>query len=109
MNFHRIISVLALFSISLSVLAAGEPLPTTLKPNPIPPYNEKGTAPQKIVIVTGARFSYRLVQKWIDDYNKIVPDVQIIIEARGSADPAKFDILAEVYQHEAEIRKTREY
>jgi phosphate transport system substrate-binding protein len=71
--------------------------------------NTANNAPQKVVVVTGARFSYKLVQKWIDDYNKINPEVQIIIEARGSADPAKFDILAEVYEQDSEIRKEREY
>src|SRR6187455_1724823 len=47
---------------------------------------------QKYVVITGVRFAYPLVQKWIDDYNKENPDVQIIIESRGSADPAKYDI-----------------
>jgi phosphate transport system substrate-binding protein len=70
---------------------------------------ETSTPAQKVVVVTGARFSYKLVQKWIDDYNKINPSVQIIIESRGSADPAQFDILAEVYQQDEEIRKSREY
>ena len=65
--------------------------------------------PQKVVVVTGARFSYTLVEKWIDEYNKVNPNVQIIIEARGSADPLKYDILAEVYEHDAEIKKNREY
>jgi ABC-type phosphate transport system substrate-binding protein len=65
--------------------------------------------PQKVVIVTGARFSYKLVEKWIDDYNKINPNIQIIVEARGSTDPQKYDILAEVYEHDEEVRKSREY
>lgn len=64
---------------------------------------------QKIVVITGNRFSYKIVQQWIDDYNNINPDVQIIIEARGSSDPAKFQILAEVYPQEEDIRKNREY
>jgi phosphate transport system substrate-binding protein len=64
---------------------------------------------QKVVVITGARFSYKLVQKWIDDYNKVNPNVQIIIESRGSADPQKFDILAEVYEQDEEIKKSREY
>jgi len=66
-------------------------------------------APSKIVVITGNRFSYKLVQKWIDDYNKIAPQVQIIIESRGSTDPTKYDILAEVYAQDPEIRKNREY
>ena len=71
---------------------------------------QKAQSPtQKVVVVTGARFSYKLVQKWIDDYNKVNPNVQIVIEARGSADPLKYDILAEVYEQEPEIKKNREY
>jgi phosphate transport system substrate-binding protein len=64
---------------------------------------------QKIVIITGARFSYELVQQWIDDYNKVVPDVQLVIESRGSSDPTKYDVLAEVYEQDAAIKETREY
>src|SRR5687767_9810369 len=63
---------------------------------------------QKVVVVTGARFSYKMVQRWIDDYNQVNPNVQIIIESRGSADP-QYDILAEVYEQDEEIRKNREY
>jgi phosphate transport system substrate-binding protein len=70
---------------------------------------QKVSSGQKIVVITGARFSYKLVQKWIDDYNKVAPDVQIVIESRGSADPAKFDILAEVYEQETAVKKNREY
>jgi phosphate transport system substrate-binding protein len=65
--------------------------------------------PQKIVVVTGARFSYKLVQKWIDEYYKVNPDVQIIIEARGSSDPAKVDVLAEVYALDPSVAETREF
>ena len=64
---------------------------------------------QKVVVVTGARFAYRLVEKWIDEYNKVNPQIQIIVESRGSADPLKYDILAEVYEHEDEFRKNRKY
>jgi len=76
---------------------------------------EKGMAigtPKKqdnIVIITGARFSYPLVQKWIDDYSKINPDAQVIIESRGSADPAQYDILVEVYDQDPSVKATREY
>jgi ABC-type phosphate transport system substrate-binding protein len=66
-------------------------------------------SPQKIVIVTGARFSYKLVQKWIDDYYSVNPNVQIVIESRGSTNPLKFDVLAEVYEQDEEVRKSREY
>ncbi len=66
-------------------------------------------ATQTVVVITGARFSYKLVEKWIDRYAKVNPSVQIVVEARGSADPLKYDILAEVYEQDAEIKKTREY
>jgi phosphate transport system substrate-binding protein len=69
----------------------------------------KATGNQKVVIITGARFSYKLVQRWIDDFNKVNPEIQIIIESRGSADPAKFDVLAEVYEQDEAIKQTREY
>ena len=64
---------------------------------------------QKYVVITGVRFAYPLVQKWIDDYNKENPDVQIIIESRGSSDPAKYDILIEAYDKDIELLKSREY
>jgi phosphate transport system substrate-binding protein len=35
--------------------------------------------------------------------------VQIIVESRGSADPQKYDILAEVYEHPSEIKDKRQY
>jgi phosphate transport system substrate-binding protein len=63
----------------------------------------------KIVIITGTRFAYPLVQKWIDDYNKINPSAQIIIESRGSADPSTYDILVEVFDQDEAVKKTREY
>ncbi|HYF69699.1 MAG TPA: hypothetical protein VD884_16255 [Ohtaekwangia sp.] len=63
----------------------------------------------KIVVVTGARFSYHLVQKWIDDFNKDYPDIQVVIESRGSSDPLKYDILAEVYEHPEDIKAHRQY
>lgn len=75
---------------------------------------EAGTADaadlsQPLVVVTGARFSYALVQKWIDEYNKVNPAVQIIIESRGATDPLQYDIVAEVSEHEENVRRNREY
>lgn len=64
---------------------------------------------QKYVVITGVRFAYPLVQRWIDDYNKENPEVQIIIESRGTADPAKYDILIEAYDKDVELIKNREY
>lgn len=63
----------------------------------------------KIVAITGVRFAYPLVQKWIDDYAKINPEVQVIIESRGTTDPAKYDILIEAYEPDAETKKSRDY
>lgn len=63
----------------------------------------------KTIVVTGVRFAYPLIQKWIDDYNKTNPDVQIIIESRGTQDPAQYDILVEAYEPDAEAKKNRDY
>jgi ABC-type phosphate transport system substrate-binding protein len=65
--------------------------------------------PQQIVKITGVRFAYPLVQQWIDDFNKEYPDVQIIIESRGSTDPSQYDILIEAYEHQEDFKKQREY
>src|SRR5688572_8190759 len=64
---------------------------------------------QQIVRVTGVRFAYPLVQKWIDDFNKEYPDIQVIIEARASADPSQYEVLIEAYEHAEEVKKDREY
>jgi phosphate transport system substrate-binding protein len=110
LSFHRSTSVIALLLLSFSLSAqTGEPLARAERKEVQLSSAQSPATPQKVVVVTGARFSYKLVQKWIDDYNKVNPQVQIIIESRGSADPAKFDILAEVYEQEEDIRKNREY
>lgn len=70
--------------------------------------NAKSEIKRKVIIVTGTRFAYPLVQKWIDTYNEANPDVQIIIEARGSADP-QYDILIEAFEQPEEVKKNREY
>jgi ABC-type phosphate transport system substrate-binding protein len=72
---------------------------------------EKNDTPQreKVIVVTGVRFSYKLIEKWIDEYLKINPSVQIVVEARGSNDPQKYDILAEIYEHPVIIKETRAY
>jgi phosphate transport system substrate-binding protein len=63
----------------------------------------------RIVVITGTRFTYPLIQKWIDDYNKANPDVQLIIESRGTNDPSRYDILIEAYEPDEEAKKTRDY
>jgi phosphate transport system substrate-binding protein len=62
-----------------------------------------------VVRVTGVRFSYPLVQHWIDKFNKAYPDIQVIIEARGTSDPSQYDILVEGYEHTENFRQEREY
>jgi phosphate transport system substrate-binding protein len=64
---------------------------------------------QQVVRITGVRFAYPLVQQWIDDFNKDYPDVQVIIESRGSTDPSQYEILIEAYEHPDEFKKGREY
>ena len=64
---------------------------------------------QQVVRITGVRFAYPLVQHWIDSFNREYPDIQVIIEARGSSDPATYDILLEAYEQPDEIKNNREY
>ncbi|HEX6223472.1 MAG TPA: hypothetical protein VFZ52_03635 [Chryseolinea sp.] len=64
---------------------------------------------QQVVRITGVRFAYPLVQRWIDEFNKEFPDIQLVIEARGSTDPSQYELLIEAYEHDAEFRKNREY
>ena len=71
--------------------------------------NTSKTENPKVIVVTGARFSYKLVEKWIDEYTQSHPSAQIVVEARGSSDPHKYDILAEVYEHPADIKSKRAY
>jgi len=70
------------------------------------PARQAGTG---VVRMTGVRFAYPLVEHWIDSYNKVNPDVQIVIEWRGTSDPSQYDILVEAYEHPEEIKKEREY
>ncbi|HMJ71644.1 MAG TPA: hypothetical protein VK508_22265 [Cyclobacteriaceae bacterium] len=62
-----------------------------------------------VVRMTGVRFAYPLVEHWIDQYSKVKPDVQIVIEWRGTQDPSQYDILVESYEHSEEIKREREY
>lgn len=85
-----------------NVLTAG------LDNNPLPTSTSSGKKHQ-VVKITGVRFSYPLLQHWIDRFNEEYSDVQVIIESRGSSDPSHYDILIEAYEHPEEIRKYREY
>lgn len=62
-----------------------------------------------VVRITGARFTYPIVEHWIDQYSRVNPAVQIIIEPRGSQDPSLYDILIEAFEQPEEVRKNRNY
>lgn len=64
---------------------------------------------QKKVVITGVRFSYPLVEKWIEAYKVANPDVQVSIETRTTSDPAKYDLLIEAYEPDAQTKESRDY
>ncbi len=45
-----------------------------------------------VVRITGVRFAYPLVERWIEEIFEINPDVQVIVEWRGQQDPSQYDI-----------------
>ncbi|TLV04015.1 hypothetical protein FEN17_01260 [Dyadobacter luticola] len=61
------------------------------------------------VIITGVRFAYPLVEKWIKDYTAANPKAQIVIETRTITDPQKYDLLIEAYEQEKAVKDSREY
>ena len=63
----------------------------------------------KVVRITGARFTYPLVENWIEKYTKANPDVQVVIESRGLQDPAQYDVLIEALEQSDDIKNTRDY
>lgn len=65
--------------------------------------------PDNKVIITGVRFAYPLVEKWIKEYTAANPKSQIVIETRTITDPAKYDLLVEAYDQDKEVKETREY
>ena len=97
--------------LSLIALFIGNSTGWAQNPYPVSPTPPGGQDNQqaKVVLITGTRFCYLLIQKWIDDYNIVNPQVQVIIESRGTQDPAQYDILVEVYEQDEEIKKEREY
>jgi len=64
---------------------------------------------QHVVKITGVRFSYPLIQHWIDRFNEANPGIQVIIEPRGSADPAQYDILVEASEQPGDTGKDHEH
>jgi ABC-type phosphate transport system substrate-binding protein len=99
---------LATFVTTSGIVAQTSTTPAD-KPAELPAIAASPSRTDKVVIITGARFSYTLIQRLIDDYNRTNPDIQIIIESRGSNDPATYDILAEVYDRQDIAPETREY
>lgn len=67
------------------------------------------SATENKVIITGVRFSYPLVQKWIEAYKAEDPNTTVQIESRTATDPAKYDILIEAYEPETSVKGSREY
>lgn len=63
--------------------------------------------PDKKVVITGARFTYPILGKWIDAYKKAHPEITIHIDPRTTTDPSQFDLLVEAY--EGGIKEDREY
>lgn len=61
------------------------------------------------VVITGVRFSYPLVEKWIKEYKEANPSSDIVIESRSTVDPAQYDLLIEAYEQDAAIKESRDY
>lgn len=61
------------------------------------------------IVITGARFTYPLLEKWIADYKEVNPSITIRIEPRTTIDPSKYDLLVEAFEPEAEAKRDREY
>lgn len=64
---------------------------------------------KKKLVITGVRFAYPLVQQWIDEYKKVAPGIDIVIESRTTTDPTRYDLLIEAYEQEESVKLTREY
>ena len=68
----------------------------------------QSTSNEKVVI-TGVRFAYPLVEKWIKDYKTINPSVQVSIDPRSTVDPTNYDLLIEAYEPNQNIKDSREF
>jgi phosphate transport system substrate-binding protein len=66
-------------------------------------------AQESKVIITGVRFSYPLVNSWIEGYKATNPNSVIQIESRTNTDPAKYDLLIEAYEPDSLTRDNREF
>jgi ABC-type phosphate transport system substrate-binding protein len=64
---------------------------------------------KKEIVITGVRFTYPLLEKWIADYQAVDPSVKIRIEPRTNVDPSQYDLLIEAFEHDNDVRADREY
>jgi phosphate transport system substrate-binding protein len=64
---------------------------------------------EKKVVITGVRFSYPLLAKWIEAYKIDNPNVSVVVETRTTTDPAKYDLLIEAYEPDAQTKEAREF
>jgi len=64
---------------------------------------------KKKVVITGVRFTYPLLEKWIAEFRETNPDTEVIIESRTTVDPSKYDLLIEAYEPEKSVKETRDY
>lgn len=126
-SYHNLVFLIAFFTIAIATdaqnsLTASAKMEVNESKNPLNGVNinvkdlelpkhvtAESRRQNKVVAITGVRFAYPLVQKWIDEYNQTNPEVQIIIESRGTNDPAQYDILIEAYEPDAEVKKNRDY
>jgi phosphate transport system substrate-binding protein len=64
---------------------------------------------QNKVVITGVRFAYPLVDKWIKQYTAENPKALLAIETRTITDPEKYDLLIEAYDQDKVVKESREY
>jgi phosphate transport system substrate-binding protein len=68
-----------------------------------------GQLDNKEIVVTGARFTYPLIEKWINDYKEVAPSASIRIDPRTTTDPSEYDLLIEAFEPDSETKSDREY
>ena len=77
---HIIINILALLIFAIAGIQAQPALTARIDDNTTSTTPDGDESIQKkndqLVLVTGVRFAYPLVQQWIDEFNKEFPDVQ---------------------------------
>ncbi|WP_221392425.1 substrate-binding domain-containing protein [Dyadobacter sp. NIV53] len=73
------------------------------------PFSFSQEVSQNKVIITGVRFAYPLIDKWIKQYSAENPGSQIVIETRTVTDPEKYDLLIEAYDQEKAVKEGREF